>query len=64
MIAAVAFGLAYLMLVRVLSWLALLPAPMPQRTSRSSCCVTRWPCCAAPTPGQHLPGSTAPCSAR
>jgi hypothetical protein len=45
----VALGLASLMLVRVLSWLALLPAPTPQRTLRSSRCDTKSPCCAAPT---------------
>ena len=46
MIAHCGFGLVYLMLARVLSWLALLTSSGQPRTSRSSCCVTRSPRCA------------------
>ncbi|MCU1665933.1 MAG: integrase family protein [Pseudonocardia sp.] len=41
MIAAMAFRLIYLMLVRVLSWLVLFTRQTPPRTSRSSCSATR-----------------------
>ena len=43
MIAAMAFRNAYLMLARMLSWLALLARSHALRTSRSSCSVTRSP---------------------
>jgi hypothetical protein len=59
-----AFRLTYLLLARVLSWLALLARSDAARTQRSWCSVTRSPCCADTTHARRGPGSTAPSSAR
>ena len=58
MIAAVAFELVYLMLVRVLSSLALLARTDTAKDVEILVLRHEAPCFAAPTPGQHSPGST------
>ena len=50
---ALALRLAYMMLARVLSWLALLTDPTRRRTSRSWCSVPRSPCYADTTHTPH-----------
>jgi hypothetical protein len=60
----VPFRLAYLMLARVLSWLALLARAEAAQDVEILMLVTRSPCCVEATPARRRPGSTAPCSAR
>jgi hypothetical protein len=60
----VAFGLDYLMLIRVLSWLAPLARSDTAKDVEILTLRREGPSCAAPTLARRCRGSTAPCSAR
>ena len=62
MIAAVSLRLLYLLFLQVLGWSCCWAARPPPRTSNCSCCGTRSPCSAAPTPDHAWTGRTGPCS--
>jgi putative transposase len=60
----VAFGLVYLMLFRVLSWLALLARSDTVKDAESLLLRHEVAVLSRTNPDRHSPGSTAPCSAR